>query len=517
MINNGFTYQLNEKLLENERVFKLAEATVSGLNLTVKFIIQADVYDKKLADGVLKEKVEAIVKSLVPPTFNTNVIFEKTFSTPEYVSRLVLQFIYEKQPLVFNQIKDEPMQVELEYDTVNINIELPSYIYSFFVNQGFSQTLEAFLDTKLIETPCVTLTQNLKQHENKPIKRRKPIEADPLNIVNVTAKELILGVVSKPPRQIKDILNAGQDTQQSVTGKVMRLEKRTTKTGKILFTFRLDDTTAQITVKFFAKDEKQAKTFEESIKDEVSVWVEGPIKRDDYIKENCLFLYRVALAVVDSSSFSNEINYKGENEDYERVFPMPYKEDEKVALAFDLLAADAADESLPEAFKKTYVIFDVETTGLYPSSDKIIEIGAVKMENGEFTQTFSTFVDPQIKIPPDATKINGIRDTDVEGAPTWKDVAPDFYKFTRGATIVAHNAEFDMGFIRHYGKEEFYNFDNEVLDTLALCRKTLKLSKNNLESVCKELNITLTNAHRALNDAVATAKVLKCLLIRKDS
>jgi DNA polymerase III epsilon subunit family exonuclease len=388
---------------------------------------------------------------------------------------------------------------------------------------GFCEKLQDFLDTKIIESPEVTLTQNSKQLEDITIKRRKPVEADPLNLLEVSATELVLGVLSRQPRQIKDILALEQIGEQqfcSVAGKVSGLEKRTTKAGKTMFKFRLDDTTGNISVLFFPRGEKPQIKFEQSIANDKEIWLEGIVRRDAIANAYCIFLDKIAIADIDYSSVKKEgekkeIVYKTASETYETIYPMPYIEKEEVALAFDLLASDTAEDDLPEAFNKTYVIFDVETTGKFPASDKIVEIAAVKMVNGVFTETFSSLIDPLVKIPPDASNVHGIYDKDVVGAPIWRDAVSDFYKFTRDAVLVSHNIDFDIGFLENESQKECYNFDNDTACTLALSRKKLKNIKYNLGAVCKELGVPLTNAHRALDDAVAAAKVFKCLLLRK--
>ena len=154
------------------------------------------------------------------------------------------------------------------------------------------------------------------------------------------------------------------------------------------------------------------------------------------------------------------------------------------------------------------MVFDVETTGFEANKDEIIEIGACKIVNGRIDETFSTFVKPSKHIPREITELTGIDDEMVKDAPTINYVIPDFYKFCYGATLVAHKAQFDMSFIYFIANKLSYNFDNEVLDTLAMARTKLPGLKNyKLGTIVERLNILLDNAHRAIHDATATAKV----------
>ncbi len=186
------------------------------------------------------------------------------------------------------------------------------------------------------------------------------------------------------------------------------------------------------------------------------------------------------------------------NDEYHIVFPQEYVDYEQKGL-FD------EDDKV---FEGTYVVFDLETTGLEANKDEIIEIGACKIENGKISETFSTFVKPSKHIPREITELTGINDAMVANAPTINYVLPDFYKFCYGSTMVGHNVSFDIGFIYNVAKKMSYNFDNPLMDTIEMARKKLPGLKNyKLGTVVEKLKIVLDNAHRAINDATATAKV----------
>lgn len=165
-----------------------------------------------------------------------------------------------------------------------------------------------------------------------------------------------------------------------------------------------------------------------------------------------------------------------------------------------------------------FVVFDIETTGLYAGKDKITEIGAVKLLNGKVTDTFSTFVNPGIPIPEFITKLTGINDAMVAGAPGIKEALDSFMQFTRELPVVAHNASFDTGFIKHNAIAAGKKFNNSIIDTLQMSRYLFpKLAKHKLDIVAKHLDIKLENHHRAINDAEATAQIfLKCIDLLRD-
>ncbi len=168
------------------------------------------------------------------------------------------------------------------------------------------------------------------------------------------------------------------------------------------------------------------------------------------------------------------------------------------------LVQNSKGQSLDDSF----VVFDIETTGFSPQKDKIIEIGAVKVENGVITDKFSTFVNPDVPIPFEIEKLTGINDEMVLPAPRIEKILPEFLRFCEGCSLVAHNASFDVSFISHNAEQQRLSFDPTVLDTVALARHLLpNLNRFKLDTVAKALNISLENHHRAVDDAGCTAEI----------
>lgn len=166
-----------------------------------------------------------------------------------------------------------------------------------------------------------------------------------------------------------------------------------------------------------------------------------------------------------------------------------------------------------QTFSDTYVVFDIETTGFHSVSDKIIEIGAVKIENGIEVDYFSEFINPQIPIPFKIEQLTGITDEMVQHAPLIDEILPKFLTFCKGAVLVAHNAEFDTGFIKEKAAQLSLEYDFTVVDTLPLARVLMtQLAKFTLDNICKHLNIVLQNHHRAVDDAGATAKMFEAFI-----
>ena len=156
----------------------------------------------------------------------------------------------------------------------------------------------------------------------------------------------------------------------------------------------------------------------------------------------------------------------------------------------------------------TFVVFDIETTGFSPIQNRIIEIGAVKVENGEITDRFSSFVNPDTPIPLEIEKLTGIQDEMVMDSPMIDQVLPRFLDFCGDAVLVAHNANFDMSFIMENANRLGLSKEFTYVDTVGIARMLLPhQAKHTLDAVAKTLGISLENHHRAVDDAEATADI----------
>ncbi len=169
---------------------------------------------------------------------------------------------------------------------------------------------------------------------------------------------------------------------------------------------------------------------------------------------------------------------------------------------------DVAVNGKGQSLDGTYVVFDLETTGFSPIKDKIIEIGAVKVENGVITDNYSTFVNPGVPIPFEITQLTSITDQMVMDSPDIDTILPEFLSFVGDAVLVAHNASFDVGFVEQNCRYQGITPDFTSVDTVALARILLPtLSKFKLNVVAKALNISQEHHHRAVDDARVTAEI----------
>ena len=185
---------------------------------------------------------------------------------------------------------------------------------------------------------------------------------------------------------------------------------------------------------------------------------------------------------------------------YKIVNPLKYEEVSQINLFEEKRVVDYL-------LNNEFVVFDLETTGLDFLTNKVTEIGAVKIKNGVIVETFSTFINPQQEISEEITKLTSITNDMVKDAPLLEDVMPDFFKFCKNCILVGQNIQFDFGFIDYYSRQYSYVFEHEKEDTINIAKKFMFLKNYKLKTIAEALSIPLINAHRAINDAICTAKV----------
>jgi len=161
-----------------------------------------------------------------------------------------------------------------------------------------------------------------------------------------------------------------------------------------------------------------------------------------------------------------------------------------------------------------FVVLDVETTGLSPSSDRICEIGAVKLIGGKIIDEFSTLINPGIPLPSYVHYLTGITQEELNTAPTFDDIAPQFLAFISDAVLVAHNAPFDIAFISSHLEAHTLPSTSLILDTVSMAKRLSPGTSYSLDALIQRLGIHCARRHRALPDARATAELFTKLIKR---
>ncbi|MFD1394832.1 PolC-type DNA polymerase III [Kroppenstedtia eburnea] len=351
------------------------------------------------------------------------------------------------------------------------------------------------------------------------------------------------------PILIKEITD--EERRVCIRGAVFKSEVRELRSGRTLLTFHVTDYTDSIAVKVFARDKEDA-AIVNRVKDGMWMAIRGsvqfdtfardlvvmandlkevpPYRREDTAEEKRVELHlhtamsamdgvhEPAVLVKQAAQWGHPavaITDHGVLQGYPDAYSAGQKHGIKVIFG---LEANVVDDGVPIAMnaaprtlkEDTYVVFDVETTGLSAVHDEIIELAAVKVKDGEIIDRFESFINPHRKLTATITELTGITDEMVVDAPELSEVLPRYLEFIEGTVLVAHNARFDMGFLQAACKKTGYQpVDHPVVDTLELGRFLYPRLKNHrLNTLCKQFDIELTQHHRAIYDAEATGFLL---------
>ncbi len=336
-----------------------------------------------------------------------------------------------------------------------------------------------------------------------------------------------------------------------IEGSIYNIEPREIKGDKYIISFDITDLSDSTTVKFFVKKSVFDQELSDKIKKGKYLRVQGEVQFDKYSKEidimakNIMTAEAPAPRMDDAEEKRVELHLHTQMSSMDGVtsvkkyieraiqwghkaiaitdhgvvqaFPDAMnavgKSDLKVIYGVEAYLIDDLGSvvTMPrgQSLDDTFVIFDIETTGLSREVESITEIGAVKVQDGKIVDRFCSFVNPEKPISVEITKLTGITDEMVSDAPLIQDILPKFLDFCGDGVMVAHNASFDMGFIRVNAERKCgIEVKNTVLDTLELSRTLLpEMSKHKLNLVCEHLGVSLEGHHRAVNDAEATAEI----------
>ena len=346
-----------------------------------------------------------------------------------------------------------------------------------------------------------------------------------------------------------------------VEGEIFDVEVKDIRGEKKLYTFSITDFSSSITAKVFANPKSQ-EALDEHLREGAYVKVSGDVIYDNYSKQIVIMLKGLQKARKETRQ-DNAVDKRVELHCHTKMSSMDgmstftdmvkrasewghraialtdhgivqgFPEAMNVSKEYGVKVLYGVEGYLVDDHKKVianlmeqgkfeldceYTVFDLETTGLSDRNDKITEIGAIRVKNGEILETYSQLINPEVPISEKIVKITGITDELVKDKPTIDKVLHEFIDFIGDSILVAHNSDFDMGFIKANCKALDIEINNAVLDTLYLARVLFPELKNHkLNTLSKHLDVILENHHRAVDDAKATASIfLKCINILKE-
>ena len=370
---------------------------------------------------------------------------------------------------------------------------------------------------------------------------------------------LIMGTSLTINEPLVKIKNLGVDDKKvSLEGEVINSEDRELKSGRVLYSFDLYDGTSTLTCKAFL-DKKIAKKIMGRIKSAKAIKIAGTAQMDSFSHELTVMAYTIIeieppkkeermdnaeekrvelhmhtkMSQMDGITSATDLIKRAmkwgmksiaiTDHGVVQAFPEAHKllgfDNHDIKIIYGVEAYLAPDKVSPVSFSKgqsidtTYCVLDLETTGFSFRTEKITEVGIMKVKNGEVIDEFSCFVNPEKPIPQRVVEVTNITDDMVKDAETIDKVMPKILEFVGDSVLVAHNADFDIGFLKYNANELGLSLDNTYLDTLRLAKDLFPdYKKYKLGKIAENLGIKVEVAHRALDDVDTTVKVLNVML-----
>lgn len=550
---------LEHKECENIRNKEILVNKVEVFKESMELIIQLN--SSKLVKGEDFEKILKFFQNLfndftVFIKFKYNILGDNKYKLDFYMDN-ILEYIRYNIKSSNSWLKD--LKIDLTSDS--LLIFPPNHAAYYSMNKR--EFIEEFKN-KLLDEIDLDLNIEISDSNFK-------VENDFLNIIDNEEKDIAANIIkeaNKNPsidksknkdrnyiygKRIKDlptkIKEVNLETGKCVVeGEIFDLETRDIKNNKTLIIFNISDKTNSITAKCFLSKE-DASGFLTNVCDDSFARIEGNITFDNYSRSIVMMLTSLELLEKEVRQ-DNEIEKRVELHLHTQMSSMDgisdLKKIVKRAKEWGHKALAITDHGIVQSFpyamdlskqldikmiygvegylindKKeivknfvnnrdysSYIVFDIETTGLSAINDMITEIGAVKIVDNKIVDRYSQLINPERPIPPFITKLTGITDEMVRDKPTIDKVILDFKEFIKDDVLVAHNAQFDIGFIRENMKRCNLELNNPVLDTLELSRAVFpNLKSHKLNIVAKHLSVNLDNHHRAVDDADATAEI----------
>lgn len=472
------------------------------------------------------------------PSFNA---IEGQVSTDIQDSTLKLVF---DSNIIAKKMKERRVEKQIENQFLKLfNSALNCIIY---IDKSNEFNLDEYEEQKEKESLELVSRMNLKNPtvsvEKQSVLRNKNLEGKSISTSSALLGKSFSGDISK-------LIDIRTDSGRIIVeGEIFDIELKQLNGGKKLLILNITDYSNSVTVKIFERknlttplDELFSKgqvirirgdvVYDTFIRENIimatdAVEIEKEEKKDSYDKKRIEFHLHTQMSAMDGiSSVSSLIKQAAKwghkaiavtDHGVVQAFPEAMEAGKKFNIKIlygvegylvddEVKIIEKADN---HSLDGEFVIFDIETTGLSNKIDGITEIGAVKIKNGIVIDSFSALVNPEKEIPQKIIELTGITNEMVKYKPTIDIILPQFLDFVGNIPVVAHNADFDCGFIREKALKQGILFNNTNVDTLKLARALLpNLKRHKLNIIAKELNISLENHHRAVDDAKATAYI----------
>ena len=502
-MNDNLLNELNDVLQGGKIRYAGATVSKSQRSIVVRFITDVAV------DGEKREKLSVIVKKYIPQSFDSvKIEINKIVALDEFVKTSVVKYLKDAHRIAFSVVTENDVEIKRLAGSICVNLKLESTIYEFFISKNVASEVKNFLEKSYVDNFSVSAEDIGSVKFDKSILSYTD-DKDPAPHIRFR-RQLKVDEVTRffdddATRTATYIADTdGMLGEVYIAGAITSIREQTSKNDNLFYIIEVSDRTGMISGMIFPNKDKLPKMKKLAVGVEIIIRGEFEM-RGEYRN---LRIKSINLCTFPANFVPEERPKKPVPKDYYLIKPQ--------TLVIEKQDNFLEEKPIPECFiGRNFVVFDLETTGT-DFDDVITEIGAVRIADGKLTEYFTTLINPHKHIPAEVTKITGIDDEMVADAPDYTDVCPDFYKFCHGATLVAHNMDFDSRFIKRQSAPLDYYFDNPLLDTLALARESITgVANYKLNTLCDKFGIVFRH-HRALSDAIATAELLiEIIRIRK--
>lgn len=461
---------------------------------------------------VQKEQIRTACKEVLNIQSKVECKFNKSFLDENIVKSKISEYFKNNYDSISSCINDRQIDYDKNAMSIDLCIHINQTLYKYFSENDICSKLKKYLtESFCAEFRVVCQEDDAENFDEEDLEIRAMEVQSKIEYKARTPRFKVANVlpvfggdIMPMPEYMKNLKE--EKTSLVLAGTVLDLEQkeflpRRNKLKGIdekrkMYKFKLDDGSASVNCIHFCNknSEKHFVLVEEG---------SYILCLGDYLKRNNGEMQYLIKAISLCSKSDEVIEYKAvdqTNKDYKYVRPTPYSRMVQNTLF------ETRTQYPDYIMDNTFVVFDVETTGLVPDKNEITEIGAVKIVNGEITERFQTLCKPHQLISEEITKLTGITNEMVQNEHAPEEIIEDFLLFAGDSIMVGYNVNFDYQFIQFTAKKVDKSFNNEFRDCMGDAKAKLFLPNYRLGTVVNHLGVTLDNAHRALYDATATAE-----------
>lgn len=463
---------------------------------------------EELTESDKKEISDFLERHLGLEQLKIRTKFMRAFVEERLILKAIKSFFEERYKLMYSYLHDENFKIEITEIDVQINITVSERIFNFFEEHGVATELSKHLKNnflcEFVVSCCVSEDfvdevdiENVEITAKYKVAKRYSVEI---------VKDCIGKNIPTKPEYINNIKSPKMNVVVAgFINKITRhdfVRKSGAKAGTegVYYTFVLEDERGKIDCIHFCSKSNLRQM--EALEDCMYMLVHGDVEKSKFSGKLVLRVDKMALA-----NKLEEIEF----------IQKPKKTYSGSVVKVEKLESLEQDSMFGQKIEyndlikgKSIVVFDLETTGFDKYNDQIIDIGAVKIVDGIIKEKFASLVKPTIRISQQITELTNITNGMVENAPSIEPVIVDFFNFSKDCALCGHNMiDFDFPFVKRYEEILDVEFDNELIDTYKLAiRKGVRSHNFKLGTLCEYFGISLVGAHRAWNDAYATAQLL---------